>query len=197
MMFHDHHFHPMGYAQMKTGLELMDSADLDQVKARVSARAEQTSGAIIGQRLNDEGLAELRLPTRTDLDEAVPDRPVVLYRYCGHIAVANSEALRLAGIDATTPDPPGGSFDRDRTGFPTGVLQGNRPVGDRKRDCPTRRGPFRCGRSRGIAGPARLRPRLGHRDGLDRPTRFGAGSVTSWRPCVVLRPISPSTSMST
>ena len=123
MMFHDHHFHPMGYAQMKTGLELMDSANLDQVKARVSARAEQTSGAIIGQRLNDEGLAELRLPTRTDLDKAVPDRPVVLYRYCGHIAVANSEALRLAGIDASTPDPPGGAFDRDRTGFPTGVLR--------------------------------------------------------------------------
>jgi hypothetical protein len=123
MMFHDHHFHPMGYAQMKTGLELMDSADLEQVKARVSARAEQTSGAIIGQRLNDEGLAELRLPTRIDLDEAVPDRPVVLYRYCGHIAVANSVALRLAGIDATTPDPPGGAFDRDRTGFPTGVLR--------------------------------------------------------------------------
>jgi predicted amidohydrolase YtcJ len=123
MMFHDHHFHPMGYAQMMTGLELMDSADLEEVKARVAARAEQTTGAIIGQRLNDEGLAELRLPTRTDLDEAVPDRPVVLYRYCGHIAVANSAALKLAGIGAETPDPPGGSFDRDRTGFPTGVLR--------------------------------------------------------------------------
>jgi predicted amidohydrolase YtcJ len=123
MMFHDHHFHPMGYAQMMTGLELMTSKDIDEVKARVSARAEQTSGAIIGQRLNDEGLAELRLPTRTDLDEAVPERPVVLYRYCGHIAVANTAALKLAGIDATTPDPPGGSFDRDRSGFPTGVLR--------------------------------------------------------------------------
>ena len=123
MMFHDHHFHPLGYAQMKTGLELMDSVDIEEVKTRVAARAEQTSGAIIGQRLNDEGLVELTLPTRTDLDEAVPDRPVVLYRYCGHIAVANSEALRLAGIDANTPDPPGGTFDRDRTGFPTGVLR--------------------------------------------------------------------------
>jgi hypothetical protein len=48
---------------------------------------------------------------------------VVLYRYCGHIAVANTVALALAGIDATTPDPPGGSFDRDGSGFPTGVLR--------------------------------------------------------------------------
>lgn len=123
MMFHDHHFHPLGYAQMLTGLELMDSADLEEVRARVAARAEVTTGAVIGQRLNDEGLAELRLPTRLDLDEAVPDRPVVLYRYCGHVAVANSAALTLAGIDAGTPDPPGGSFDRDRSGFPTGVLR--------------------------------------------------------------------------
>jgi predicted amidohydrolase YtcJ len=123
MTFHDHHFHPLGYAQMKTGLELMDSADIEDVKKRVVARAEQTTGAIIGQRLNDEGLAELRLPTRADLDKVVPDRPVVLYRYCGHIAVANSIALTLAGIDAGTADPPGGSFDRDRTGLLTGVLR--------------------------------------------------------------------------
>jgi len=122
-MFHDHHFHPLGYAQMVTGLELMDSADLEEVKNRVAARAEMTTGAVIGQRLNDEGLAELRLPTRLDLDEAVPERPVVLYRYCGHVAVANTVALTLAGIDADTPDPPGGSFDRDHTGSPTGVLR--------------------------------------------------------------------------
>src|SRR3970040_491546 len=123
MMFHDHHFHPLGYSQMVTGLELMDSVDIAEVKTRVASRTEQTTGAVIGQRLNDEGLAELRLPTRFDLDEAVPTRPVVLYRYCGHIAVANTAAFKLAGIDADTPDPPGGAFDRDRTGFPTGVLR--------------------------------------------------------------------------
>jgi len=123
MMFHDHHFHPLGYAQMMTGLELMDSKDIEEVKTRVAARAATTSGAVIGQRLNDEGLAELRLPTRLDLDAAVPDRPVVLYRYCGHVAVANTAALILAGIGTTTPDPPGGSFDRNRAGFPTGVLR--------------------------------------------------------------------------
>jgi predicted amidohydrolase YtcJ len=53
----------------------------------------------------------------------VSDRPVLLYRYCGHIAVANSRALRLAGIDRETSDPVGGSFDRDSTGHPNGILR--------------------------------------------------------------------------
>ncbi|HSO49388.1 MAG TPA: amidohydrolase family protein, partial [Acidimicrobiia bacterium] len=122
-MYHDHHFHPLGYANLVTGLELMDAADLGEVMRRVVARAEQVSGPIIGQRLNDEGLAERRLPTRVDLDEAVSDRPVLLYRYCGHIAVANTKALDLAGVDARSSDPIGGSIDRDATGAPTGVLR--------------------------------------------------------------------------
>ncbi len=122
-MLHDHHLHPLGYAQLINGLELMAAADIEDLKARVAARADQIDGAVIGQRLNDEGLAEARLPTRHDLDEAVPDRPVLLYRYCGHIAIANSRALDLAGVAADTPDPVGGSFDRDADGSPNGILR--------------------------------------------------------------------------
>ncbi|MDP9144939.1 MAG: amidohydrolase family protein [Actinomycetota bacterium] len=122
-MYHDHHFHPLGYADLVNGLELMDAADLGELLRRVAARADQVSGPIIGQRLNDEGVAERRLPTRSDIDDAISDRPVLLYRYCGHIAVANSSALALAGVDAATTDPAGGSFDRDADGAPTGVLR--------------------------------------------------------------------------
>ncbi len=122
-MYHDHHFHPLGYAAMVTGLELMDAANLGEVMTRVSEFADRVEGPIIGQRLNDEGLAEGRLPTRIDLDDVTGDRPVVLYRYCGHIAVANSAALALAGIDAETSDPGGGSFDRDPSGSPNGILR--------------------------------------------------------------------------
>ena len=122
-MYHDHHLHPIGYASLVTGLELMDAANLAEVLRRVVARAEQVSGPVIGQRLNDEGLVEKRLPTRVDLDDVLSDRPVLLYRYCGHIAVANSQALELAGVDARTADPVGGSIDRDPTGAPTGVLR--------------------------------------------------------------------------
>ncbi len=122
-MYHDHHLHPLGYASLVTGLELMDAADLGEVLERVARRADQVDGPIIGQRLNDEAVAELRLPTATDIDDFIADRPVLLYRYCGHIAVANSAALRLAGVDSDTPDPAGGVIDRASYGEPTGVLR--------------------------------------------------------------------------
>jgi predicted amidohydrolase YtcJ len=122
-MLHDHHLHPLGYAQLVNGLELFGAADFEDLKARIAARAATIEGAIIGQRLNDEGLVESRLPTKMDIDEAVPDRPVLLYRYCGHIAVANSAALDLAGVDESTPDPAGGSIDRDASGAANGILR--------------------------------------------------------------------------
>ena len=122
-MLHDHHLHPLGYAQLVNGLELFEATDIEFLKTLIADRAARVEGAIIGQRLNDEGLAEARLPTRTDLDDAVPHRPVLLYRYCGHIAVANGRALALAGVDETTPDPIGGSFDREPDGAPNGILR--------------------------------------------------------------------------
>jgi predicted amidohydrolase YtcJ len=122
-MYHDHHLHPFGYSALVNGLELMDAPDLGAMLEMVATHGERVEGPIIGQRLNDEGLSELRLPTAEDIDDVVSDRPVLLYRYCGHIAVANQAALDLAGIDADTPDPPGGSFDRDATGRPTGILR--------------------------------------------------------------------------
>lgn len=108
---------------MVLGLELMDSPDIASVSQAVRAWSEQVDGPVIGQRLNDEGLREQRLPTARDIDDLVPDRPVLLYRYCGHIAVANSEALRLAGVDSDTLDPAGGSLDRDARGRPNGILR--------------------------------------------------------------------------
>ncbi|HEY6635292.1 MAG TPA: amidohydrolase [Acidimicrobiia bacterium] len=120
---HDHHLHPFGYAALVNGLELMDAPDLATVLRRVADHGSKVEGPIIGQRLNDEGIAELRLPTAADIDDVIPDRPVLLYRYCGHIAVANSAAMALAGLDASTADPSGGSFDRDRTGRPNGILR--------------------------------------------------------------------------
>ncbi len=122
-MYHDHHFHPFGYASLVNGLELMDAHDIDEVMSMVGARALEVDGPIIGQRLNDERVTELRLPTAADIDGVISERPVLLYRYCGHIAVANSAALALSGIDSQTEDPKGGSLDRDATGRPNGILR--------------------------------------------------------------------------
>jgi len=123
MTVHDHHLHPFGYAALVNGLELMNAPDIETVMELVAAHGEKVEGPIVGQRLNDEGVKELRLPTASDIDDVVADRPVLLYRYCGHIAVANSAAMRIAGIDSDTADPDGGSFDRDASGRPNGILR--------------------------------------------------------------------------
>ncbi len=66
-----------------------------------------------------------RFPSRRQLDEAVPDRPVWLRRIDGHAGWANSRALELAGITAATLDPPGGRILREADGTPTGILVDN------------------------------------------------------------------------
>ena len=63
------------------------------------------------------------IPARPPLDAVVPDRPVFLPNRDGHGAWVNSAALRLAGIDARTPDPPDGRIERDADGEPGGMLQ--------------------------------------------------------------------------
>ena len=68
-------------------------------------------------------MTEQRHPNRHDLDAAASDHPVALWRSCHHIMAVNSKALALAGIDRNTPDPDGGTIDRDEHGEPTGVLR--------------------------------------------------------------------------
>lgn len=63
------------------------------------------------------------LPTRALLDAVVPDRPAFMGCYDGHTGWVNTAALRLAGIDRETPDPPNGVVVRDAGGKPTGVLK--------------------------------------------------------------------------
>lgn len=65
------------------------------------------------------------LPTREWIDAVTPDNPVWLFRLDGHMALANSLALKLAGVDADTPDIDGGTIVRDADGYPTGVLKDN------------------------------------------------------------------------
>jgi predicted amidohydrolase YtcJ len=61
-------------------------------------------------------------PDKADLDAIVPDRPVFLFNRDVHGAWANSRALEIGGIDATTPDPSDGRYERDAAGVPTGML---------------------------------------------------------------------------
>ncbi len=119
----DAHIHPVGYAAALIGTTLGavgSLAELDEVLRDAAGRL-PVGSALIATRLDDQSIG--RLPTRIDLDRAVPDRPALVHRYCGHIAMANTAALVAAGVDASTPDPDGGSLDRDVEGAPTGVLR--------------------------------------------------------------------------
>ena len=121
----DAHMHPVPYAALLNGCSLKQASDIADLQRRIASYASTLDEGqpIVATRLDDESLEERRLPTRTDLDEAVSDRPVVIYRYCGHVAVANTRALDASDITADTTDPEGGSIDRDTDGNPTGVLR--------------------------------------------------------------------------
>jgi predicted amidohydrolase YtcJ len=114
----DSHTHPVAIATTEAGVDVHDAADLTDLLDRLAMADGPT---VVGHRLDEHRLGGGHLPSRSDLDRL--DRPVVLHRVCGHLAVVNTAALEAAGIDPTTPEPPGGSIDRDADGMPTGVLR--------------------------------------------------------------------------
>ncbi len=122
--FWDCHIHFYDWALVRFRLDLGGCASLEDFLARLGGRAVHSPLGewIMGHNWNENAWAEPRMPDRRDLDGVAPDHPVILWRADLHLAVANSLALRLAGIDADTPDPPKGAIARDEHGQPTGVL---------------------------------------------------------------------------
>jgi predicted amidohydrolase YtcJ len=81
-------------------------------------------GWIAGFGYDDSQLAEQRHPTRDDLDKVSEDLPVIIIHQSGHLGVANSKALEIAGVTAETKDPKGGVFRRkEGSQEPSGVLE--------------------------------------------------------------------------
>jgi len=121
----DAHIHAVPYAALLRGCSLKSAKTMEELQNRIVAHARRlpAGSPVVATRFDDETLVERRLPTRTDLDAAISDRPVVIYRYCGHIAVANSKALTESGISDATSNPEGGIIDRDASAQPTGVLR--------------------------------------------------------------------------
>jgi predicted amidohydrolase YtcJ len=121
----DAHIHAVPYSALLRGCSLKSATTVEDLQNRIVAHAGTLppGAPVVATRFDDESLAERRLPIRNDLDAAISDRPVVIYRYCGHIAVANSRALTESGISNNTADPDGGIIDRDAQGHPTGVLR--------------------------------------------------------------------------
>ena len=88
-----------------------------------NAAAVEQAGVIIGFGYDNAQLAELRHPTRDDLDAVSQELPAISGHQSGHLGVANSKALEIVGFDASTEDPPGGVIQRGADGEPSGVLE--------------------------------------------------------------------------
>lgn len=124
--FNDNHTHPLSFGQSLSQVDASPRAvtTLHGILEAFRARhAENADGWLLGRGYDDTRLDVQRHPTRDELDTVSADRPILLVRTCGHLGVANSAALALAGIDDTTPDPQGGQIDRDARGRATGLLR--------------------------------------------------------------------------
>ena len=121
--FIDCHIHAIWYGLSLKNIELRHVRSIEEMKKLVSERTSDKNDWILGRGWDQERFVEKRFPAKQDLDEASPEKPVLLERVCGHLAVANSVALEKAGIGPNTPDPAGGIIDRDANGVPTGILR--------------------------------------------------------------------------
>lgn len=122
--FVDAHTHFIDGGLQLATLDVRGVTSIDAFVSRVRDAAESAPTAewITGGNW-DEQLWGGALPTRAWLDRAAPNHPVYLIRSDLHMAVANTEALRRAGILEDTVDPPGGRIDRDAEGRATGVVR--------------------------------------------------------------------------
>lgn len=121
----DSHYHLLGVGQREVTLNLEGTTSLEDFLARVRERVQKAApGAwVTGRGWIETFWKPQRFPTRQELDSIAPNNPVYLTRADGHAAVANTAALRLAGVTAQTPNPFGGEVLKDKaTGEPTGML---------------------------------------------------------------------------
>jgi hypothetical protein len=125
--FTDSHAHLDGVGQRELTLNLEGSASAAEVAARVRARvATARAGELIqGRGWIETGWPEHRFLQASDIDAVAPDNPVLLQRADGHAIVANTAALKLAGITAAIPVPFGGAILKDADGRLTGMLVDN------------------------------------------------------------------------
>jgi predicted amidohydrolase YtcJ len=123
--FNDAHVHFVGGGMQLDSVQLNDAVSADEFVRRIGEQAKKTPKGewIQGGDWDETKWSPRALPTRQLIDPVTPNNPVFVSRYDGHSALANSAALRLAGITPQTQDPPGGSIVRDAQGNPTGDLK--------------------------------------------------------------------------
>ena len=123
--FNDAHVHFVSGGRQLDSIQLNDATSSQEFARRIGERAKVTPKGewIVGGNWDETKWSPSNMPTKELIDALTPDTPVFVSRYDGHMGLANSLALRLAGITAKTPDPPGGAIVRDAQGNPTGALK--------------------------------------------------------------------------
>lgn len=125
--FTDGHAHLRGIGERELSLNLEGSKSAAEAVSRVKAHlaARKPQGPVWGRGWIETGWPEGRFLERGDLDAVAPNQPVLLVRADGHALVANSAALKAAGIDGSTKAPAGGEILKDKQGRLTGMLVDN------------------------------------------------------------------------
>ncbi|WP_421990110.1 amidohydrolase [Roseococcus sp.] len=124
--FNEAHMHllPFGLGLSMVNLRAEEVRSLDETLSRLrNAASSRPKGEwVVGRGYDHAALDIGRHPTVSELDAAVPDHPAFIVRTCGHMGVANTAALRAAGIGHNTPVPEGGVIEK-RDGALTGLIQ--------------------------------------------------------------------------
>lgn len=123
--FNDAHVHFVSGGMQLDNVDLKEAASPQEFARLIGERAKARPKTewITGGNWDETKWNPPDIPSKELLDALTPETPVFVTRYDGHMGVANSVTLRLAGITAKTPDPPGGTIVRDKNGNPTGALK--------------------------------------------------------------------------
>ena len=118
------HFVDGGFQLLR--IDLKDARSEEEFVRRIAEKARTLPAGrwLLGGNWDEQAWPSAKLPTRWLIDAVTPNTPVFMSRYDGHAALANSLALKLAGVTRATPEPSGGVIVRDpQSGEPTGVLK--------------------------------------------------------------------------
>jgi predicted amidohydrolase YtcJ len=124
--FIDSHTHFLAGGFTLKSIGLREAKSREDFVARIAAKARELGPGrwILNGDWDHQQFVPVELPRRDWIDAVTPDNPVCVNRFDGHMILANSRALKLAGVTRDTPVPPGGEIVRDpATGEPTGILK--------------------------------------------------------------------------
>lgn len=122
----DAHMHLFLYGNTLMHLDCKASEihSIEELSQKISEKIKETEKGVVIRvfGFNEKMMEEQRYPKIQELDELTIEHPIIITRTCGHIGVVNSATLEIFGIDTGTPDPQGGTIEKDQNGELTGRL---------------------------------------------------------------------------